>query len=241
MRDRLGRQGGYARCVVSECDQPTMAHQAKGLNRNYCRRHVDHYGRHGSYSKPSYIASALNPYRKSAYEWLLANDHLIEVREARDRVRTLYWRAGRATEAFRLAGGSPKERASYVWGRLSQRKVDPSQVLATCLAVAMIHAVDVQPERRAEFRRVQVAKVLHRLAGGSHKRWEHQVEDRLEVTELHKYPQSRGLVLRHVGRASAWAAEPLVRYLEDLSHAHLKNTPKGTRLARMRQGGESPV
>jgi hypothetical protein len=238
IRARLSRaEGAYARCAVLECNAPTMAHQRNGLNRHYCRRHVEHYRRHGSYSKASYTATEINSYRRTAYAWLQAHRELPAVVEAVDRVRTLYWRGGRPVEAFRLAGRPPQERAKVVWARLHEHKVDPLQVLAVWLAVAMRHGDDVQPEHRVEFRRVQAAKVLHRLAGGSHKRWEREVDGRLEITELHKYPASRGRVLHHVGRFVAWSAEPLEAHLDALRGFHQQSVTSktGSRLASLRQ------
>jgi hypothetical protein len=214
-------EGAYPRCVVLDCDQRTMAHARQGLNKHYCRRHVEHYRRHGSYSKPSYPPRELNPRRRTAHRWLQAHLNAPEVREAVDRVRTLYWRAGRVEEAFRLAGKPPAERAKNVWGRLRETQVDPTHVLAVWLAVELRHRADMQPERRVEFRRVQAAKVLHRLAGGSHKRWERERDNgTVEVTELHKYPASRGLVLRQSGRLLAWAAAPLDQFLSAVESIH---------------------
>lgn len=238
IRSRVSRaEGAYPRCAVLECDQPSMAHQRSGLNRHYCRRHVEHYRRHGSYSKASYPAVDLNPYRRTAYAWLQAHREVPAVVEALDRVRTLYWRGGRPVEAFRLAGRPPQERAKVIWARLHEHEVDPLQVLAAWLAVAMRHVDDIQPERRMEFRRVQAAKVLHRLAGGTHKRWERELGGRTEVTELHKYPASRGRVLRHVGRLASWSAEPLEGHLEEVLRLHRQGTvgKTSTRLARMRR------
>lgn len=238
IRARVSRaEGAYPRCVVLDCDQPSMAHQRNGLNRHYCRRHVEHYRRHGSYSKASYAAVELNPYRRTAYAWLQARREFPAVIEAVDRVRTLYWRGGRPVEAFRLAGRPPQERAKVIWARLNEHQVDPLQVLSAWLAVAMRHSDDIQPERRIEFRRVQAAKILHRLAGGTHKRWERDVGGRKDVTELHKYPASRGRVLRHVGRFASWSAEPLDGHLNEILRLHRENVvskPNG-RLATMRR------
>lgn len=236
IRSRISHaDDAYRQCAVLDCHGTTMAFARNGLNRHYCRRHVEHYRRHGSFSKPSYRATELNPYRKTAHAWLSAHRELPEVREAVDRAGTLYWRAGRPVEAFRLAGLPPHERAKVVWARLSQYKVDHLQVLAIWLAVQMRHLDDVQPERKVEFRWVQAAKVLHRLAGGSHKRWEHEVDGRAEVTELHKYPASRGRILMHVGRLSSWAASPLEGHLEALLQEHRRTAASSRgRLKTMR-------
>lgn len=229
----------YPRCVVVDCAEPTMGHLKSGLNGNYCRRHVEHFRRHGSYSKPSYTAAELNPARKAIQAWLEAHQTLPEAQEAVDRVQTRYWLAGRPEEAFRLAGKPPSARAKYVWGRLDQRKISPYAVLAVWLAVALRHASDPQQERRIEFRLVQAGKVLHRMAGGSHKRWERTDSSGVpEVTELHKYPASRGRVLRHLGATLARAAGPLEAHLEAIRAAagarpssgrlRLRRLPKAT-------------
>jgi hypothetical protein len=215
IQHRVGTSDGYARCIVADCDQPTMAKQRSGLNRNYCKRHVEHYRRHGSYSKRSYTASQLGPYRKGAAELLMAFSGRPEMAEAVDRVRTLYWRGGRKEEAFRLAGKSPEVRSRYAWARLREDGVAPDVLIAAVLAVVMCARQDNQPERRPEYVEVQVGKAIHRMAGGSHKRWERERPDgSVEVTELHKYPASRGLVLRHLGRAALKACEPVSRLLE---------------------------
>lgn len=75
-----------------------------------------------------------------------------------------------------------------------------------------------------EFKRVQAAKVVHRMASGSHRRWEIEVADRhnrgtmkTRVTELHVFPRSRGRVLRHIGKSLEEAVDLLVdHHLTDL-------------------------
>ena len=60
-------------CRIFGCGNPTTAHTNSGLNRMYCRKHADHFERHGSYTKGSYRAADLAPHRKSAIDWLKAN------------------------------------------------------------------------------------------------------------------------------------------------------------------------
>ena len=63
---------------------------------------------------------------------------------------------------------------------------------------------DPQLDRHDEYRQVQAAKLIHRMAGGTHKRWERELPNgSIEVSELHKYPVSRGRVLRVLGREVA--------------------------------------
>lgn len=202
-------------CAVLDCGRPTMAKERAGLNRYYCRSHVEHFRRHGSYSKPSYRAVVLAPYRSRALSWLQANADHPHVREALERVRTLYWRGGQPEEAFRLAGKAPEQRALNCWARLRKHEVDPLHALAAWLGVMLCHLADLQPERKIEYRWVQAAKILHRMSGGSHKRWEHVDEDgRASITELHRYPTSRGRMLRYVGEQLAHAAKPLEGHLK---------------------------
>lgn len=203
----------FAQCAVLNCGRPTMGKERSGLNRSYCRAHVEHFRRHGSYSKPSYKAAVLAPNRARALAWLYGNVDHPDVREAVDRVRALYWR-GQPEEAFRLTGKLPERRALICWARLRVHGIDPLQALAAWLGVSLCHRGDPQPERKIEFRWVQAAKVLHRMSGGSHKRWQQtDGTGHASITELHRYPASRGRVLRHLGEQLAHAAKPLEGHL----------------------------
>lgn len=200
-------QDAYERCRVYPCANHTTADRGEGLNRLYCRQHIEHYRRHGSYVKGSYRVSELRAYRQKALEWLKERESSPEVRLA---IRGLYASAGAPVEAFRLTGKPPAERARVVWAQLRSREVEPRNVLAAWLAVVMRLRDDPQPDRHEEYRRVQAAKLLHRMAGGTHKRWERtRADGTVEVTELHKHPVSRGRVLRVLGDALAIACEGL--------------------------------
>jgi hypothetical protein len=224
VRKRIAmREGVFPVCVVLDCRQPTAARAGRGLNRHYCQRHIEHYRRHGSYAKGSYTAAELAPRRKAALEWLQGHRERTEVRAAVACVIALYERSGRPEEAFRLAGKSPEERAGNVWARLRADEVDPLLVLAVWIAVELCHRADPQPERKPEYRWVQTAKLLHRMAGGSHKRWEREGADgRVHVTEMHKYPARRGRVLRHVGEALSQAASGLRPHVSAVAPAFIE-------------------
>jgi len=212
LRRRIaGPQDAYDRCRAIGCSQPTTAIRKQGLNGLYCRRHVEAYRRHGSYFKRSYGAGSLRPYRLRAAAWIEQHRDEPATAEALREVSKLYRKAGPHVEAFRLAGKPPAERASALWASLRERHVDPVDVVACSLAIVLRMKDDPQPDRNDEFREVQVAKLLHRLAGGSHKRWENERPDgRVSLTELHKHPNSRGRVLRVVGRQVMKAAAPLL-------------------------------
>lgn len=200
------------RCIFPGCRNPTRAASARGLNQRYCRQHEDHFQRHGSYYRRSYSASELKPYRVFAERWLVANGSDPYVQSAIKGADVLI-RRGRSEEAFRLRGLTPAERASVAWGRLRKARIPAVRPVAAWLAVEMRLRDDPQAELKAEFRRVQAAKLIHRMASGTHKRWEQERSDgRVTVVELHKYPASRGRVLRHIGEALERVAELVVQH-----------------------------
>jgi hypothetical protein len=207
----------YKYCRVLGCGKPARAGTSDGLDRVYCRSHAEHLNRHGSPHKGSYPATMLNPYRRAALAWLQANKEDCWVQNALSRIRRLYDRAGDHEEAFRLRGKTPVERARVHWARLRRAGIDPCLVIAAWLAFEMVTADDPQAVQSSEFKRVQAAKIIHRMASGTHRRWEQEIADpkapwhkRIRITELHVYPRSRGRVLRHIGADVEKAVELLV-------------------------------
>lgn len=211
LRSRLANpQDAYERCRLYPCTGRTTADRGEGLNRLYCKKHIEFQKRHGSYVKKSYGASELRPYRLQADRWLAAHADDPAVRITLAAVRRLYASAGASVEAFRLTGKSPAERAKALWAALRHRNVDPSRAVAAWLAVCARLRDDLQPDRHEEYHQVQVAKLIHRMAGGTHKRWERERgEGCVEVTQMHKHPVSRGRVLRVVGKEVAGACQGL--------------------------------
>lgn len=199
----------FSRCRVVGCSRPARAGTQDGLDTRFCRSHADHYSRHGSPYKRSYTAKELAPHRKAANRWLEANRGDKWVRNAIDRVNTLYATAGPYVEAFRLRGQSPEARAQAAWARLRKAKIDPAAVVAAWLTVELVIAADPQPETKPEFRQVQAAKLVHKMASGTHKRWEAGAGG---LQEMHVYPRSRGRVLRHIGRQTQAALELLIAH-----------------------------
>lgn len=190
----------YTYCRVIGCPNSTTTGTGSGLNRKYCRRHEDHFERHGSYTKPSYRRSDIDHHRKAALKWLTSHASSPQVRLALAGIEQLYRQSGPKVEAFRLRGMKPEERAWAAWARLRDAKVDPIRPLAAWLAVEAAIAADPQPENRREYKLVQAAKLVHRMASGSHRRWERELPSgKVKVEELHRYPHSRGRILRHIG------------------------------------------
>lgn len=213
LQTRIAQANGvFRRCQVYPCENRPTAGSGEGLNRLYCRKHVEHYRRHGSYVKKSYSAGELRPYRVAAMQWLSEHAADSGVSTTLSRIRERLSASRNPVEAFRLAGRNPAERARNVWALLAKRGVEPAEIAAAFLAVRMRVRDDPQPDRHTEYRNVQAAKLLHRMAGGTHKQWKHERGDgSVEVTMLHRHPVSRGLVLRVLGQnlADAWGALPL--------------------------------
>jgi hypothetical protein len=208
----------YDYCRVFGCRRRTTASLRRGLNRLYCRRHVDQFRRHGSYFRTGYRAAVLNPYRRVAFAWLDQRRSQPAVAEALACVERLYRRGGPHVEGFRLAGKAPGERACAAWARLREAGVDPLLPLAAWVGLALCILEDPQSDRKLEFQLVQSAKIVHRMASGTHKRWEQDAPSgRPRVIEMHKYPASRGQVLRHIGRDLQAAADEIINgHLDDL-------------------------
>lgn len=210
----------YRICRALGCGKPATAGTDQGLNQRWCRSHADHYQRHGDPFSGSYPAKVLNPCRRAAYEWLTAHPEEFWVKRALEGIRGQYRGAGPHVEAFRLMGLKPRERARAAWARLRQAKIDPRLPVAAWLGVEIAIEEDMQSCTKREYKRVQAAKVVHRMASGSHKRWVQEVPDPRcpqfqtteRVTELHVYPKSRGRVLRYIGESLEECCELLSVY-----------------------------
>lgn len=219
----------YGYCRVIGCPNPARAGTQDGLDQRFCRSHYDFHQRHGSPYQGSYTARQLKLYRQAALEWLKDHEEDLWVRNAVEGVNGLYHRAGPVVEAFRLRGLSPRERAWAAWARLRRAEIDPRRPVAAWLAIEMAIADDRQAVQTNEFKRVQAAKLVHRMASGTHKRWEQLTfssanggRPKTRVVELHVYPRSRGRVLHHVGKDLEDAVELLVEHKLDRIQAILK-------------------
>lgn len=110
-----------------------------------------------------------------------------------------------------LRGLSAATRARIAFARLSKAEVPASRLVAIYLAVAALIEDDWGSHRTREFQIVQAAKVAHRLASGTHRRWQMWNPLGADVTvEAHVYPRSAGLVLRRIGEAMGKAVDPVL-------------------------------
>lgn len=183
-------------CRVVGCGEQARASSGDGLDQRFCRRHADFYARHGSPYKRSYTATELKPHRQKARHWLAANPDHPMVTGALARVRRYFQEAGPHIEAFRLRGLSPQARAKAAWARLRKANIDPVEILVAWLTIDAAIKSDPQPDHKREFKQVQAARLVHRMASGTHKSWPAHGGG---TQELHVYPRPRGRVLRHLG------------------------------------------
>jgi len=231
VRDRAAQESSmYRHCRIIGCGQLARAGTRDGLDERYCRRHYDHTQRHGDPLKGSYTAAQLAPHRQRARDWL--QDHADDrwVINAAHRVKRLYSDAGPHVEAFRLRGLSPRDRARAAWARLREAGVDPLRPIEAWLTIELAIAADPQPVTRREFKQVQAAKLVHRMASGTHKVWppillkdpNNPFKPISVPQEMHVYPRSRGRVLRHIGSDLEEAAEIVAERAGNLSAVRAK-------------------
>lgn len=231
-------EGGAHLCAVFECRKPAGRSTGDSLGR-YCRQHLKHTRRHGHPIKPSYRASEIAPYRIAVAKWLAMNATRREVEHALAGIEQILAASGRAVEPRHLLGLPAKDRAAAIWARIRERRAEPKAILATILGVSLCIAADHQRPSHAEFRYVQVAKLLNRIGGGIVRRWEQTpltiknsdgvartVERPPKV--MRWFPDSSGLVLREVGRAACEAASWILhgRTVEMLAEVRALITPK---------------
>ncbi|CAI9415291.1 hypothetical protein ANOBCDAF_03426 [Pleomorphomonas sp. T1.2MG-36] len=203
-------EGFEARCVIPGCGQPTMRAEGTGLAAFHCKRHVDHKARHGSHWHGTYRAADIAPYRKAADRWLKANAADSAVVSAVGALRGLLDGSGPFTPSTSLRGLPVRDRARIAFVRLARAEIKPETILAIHLAMSALIEEDPGSHRVREFRVVQVAKAVHRLASGYHRKWEFEGADgKTRATELHGYARSTGRVLRLIGEEIDRACEML--------------------------------
>jgi hypothetical protein len=226
LRQRVKATGsGPKKCWVPDCRKPSGA-STVGMVGRFCKQHLSQHLRHGSPLRVSYAASETNPYRRVALAFLEANPEDTFVKQALINVTDRYRSAGPEIEPRNMRGTTPDMKANALWARLRTNGVPATYVLA---AIAGVHlAFEADPQRPSgkwgtEFRSVQIAKVLLRMAGGEVKRWARleqvvdpitQRTERPPPQELRVFPYSTGRVLRIIGEEVEKIGEVLFWHLE---------------------------
>ncbi len=200
------------RCSIPGCGRETSLSTGKGRAAFHCRYHVQHKARHGSHWCKTYRSADLKPYAIVASKWLQDSRNALAAASAwGDLSRALAF-AGHVDPAMNLRGQPASYRAHVAFARLREAGIDPRRLLAIYLGVSALIEDDLGSHRTCEFKIVQAAKAVHRLASGTHRRWEMFNPLGPAVhTELHAYPRSSGIVLRKIGETLEKAGELLAR------------------------------
>lgn len=183
----------HTSCTLPGCKHPTQLTARNGYSPRYCKHHIEFHRRHGSYWFRSLTAEELSPFRNAASRWLRDHEGDRRVVEALASIETLLHNAGRAENAYSLRGKDAKSRARIALARLRNAEVAPEAILERAIAVTACCEAKGIDERQREYRHVQIAKAVHRLASGTHK-----TTSGFPLPS--KYPRSEGQVLRHLGR-----------------------------------------
>ena len=190
-------------CPIPGCGRLPQARVGRGFSLTHCRFHIQAKNRHGSFWKKTYSAATLRPYRRAAERFIETHPHDFWIVAALEALRSLMANAGpveRMVDVNERLAPPAKARASLA--RLRRAEVPPVRLLVAYLAVAGAHEDDpIRPGGEpGEYRRVQAAKAIFRLASGYHaiyspnSRYDH-------------YPRSGGLALRHLGKMLEDACE----------------------------------
>ena len=210
MRLSTTRNTGRNRCWVLTCNEPSGNASGAGVGR-FCRKHLEHYRRHGDPLKESYRAARTRSLKSAALYWVKSNRGEPFVQAATSRIESLMQRSGPVIAPRNLPGLSAQRKACATWARMRSRRVEAGNIVAAVLSIVLCHALDPQ-KGKVEYRRVQIAKVLNRIAGGEVKRWPtHHSDPALPREKVLKwFPASEGLVLRVLGKSAEEALECLI-------------------------------
>lgn len=193
-------EGAPMKCTVPGCGRLTTRAAGDGVGDTLCRYHIQLKARHGSAWGKTYKAPELRPYLVVSRAWVSSHDGLPAVKMALHWLGALLAEAGRVERAGDIKRKPASERATIAFARLREAGIEPARMLATHMAVSALIEDDRGSIRTEEFRNVQVAKALHRLASGTHRRWEWlHADGRTSLIREDTYPKSSGMVLRVIG------------------------------------------
>jgi hypothetical protein len=190
--------GGDGRCSMFGCKRQTPRALGNGLSGLHCKYHLQYKARHGSTWRKSLTALELQPYRKASRTWLQAHAANPMVQRAVAEIESLLASSGPWQPAHQLKGMKPKDRARVALARLRVKGVAPERLLHVYLSVVTTLQSINSVDRSEEFRLVQIAKPIHRLASGYHIQGVKLAKG--SPLKVHFYPETRGLVLGHMGR-----------------------------------------
>ena len=188
-------------CAIPFCDLQTMRRSAVGLSEIHCRYHVQFKARHGSHWHRTYKATELKPYLTVAAEWIDEHREDPLVAYPLMGLRGLLEGSGHTERAQDIKRRPAASKARVAFARLREAAIELAQLLTIHIGVGALIEHDRGSHRVEEFRLVQTAKAVHRLASGNHGRYEWPMADgTIRPIETHNYPRSSGIVLRVIGK-----------------------------------------
>ena len=186
------------RCCVTFCGRPTEAGAGKGLSLTHCRYHLQRRSRFGSFWKGNLPAATLRPYQQAAARFIAAHQADAWVSAAMKGLDATMVGAGPKRHPSDTSSRfvSPRDKARAALARLREAEIPAERLLVAYLAVAAAIAEDpIKPGGEpGEYRRVQAAKAVFRLASGYHSVYGPGPRQRFD-----RYPRSAGRVLRELG------------------------------------------
>ena len=230
LRVASGSQSKSTACTIPDCGRPTMRSAGVGLAEYHCRYHVQYHARHGSHWCPTYKAADLKPYLATSTEWISEHREEPTVAHALMALRGLLHAAGQPLPAQDIKSRTAAFRARVAFARLRDAGVTAERLLAIHMGVAALVEDDLGSHRVPEFRIVQTAKAVHRLASGTHRVSEWPLDDgSVTSLEFHAYPKSSGRVLRAIGglldEICAGVTERQIQAIRDLKFARFGPHP----------------
>lgn len=198
-------EGAFRVCPIPGCGRPPQARAGKGFSLSHCRYHVQARNRYGSFWKRNIPAATLYPYRRAAERFIREHASDFWVSAALQALEGLMSSSGPVQRTVDVLHSlEPRDKARAALARLRKAEIAPERLLVAYLAVsgALLEDPIGPGGEPGEYRRVQSAKAVFRLASGSHIIYGAGPRQRYD-----RYPRSTGLVLRHLGSMLETACE----------------------------------
>ena len=168
IKRRAGAPGdGDSKCSVLGCNNLTQRGAGNGLSSTYCKRHKEMLRRHGSTWRRSYSRHEIDPFRAAANDWTDANRETSAMRVTFQCLDALLNTAGEVVPALEVRWLSPKRKAEVALARFRETGRTGEHLFHIALALEAAYR-ELGPRANPEFLHVQIAKVIHRTASGTH-------------------------------------------------------------------------
>lgn len=180
------------RCAAHGCKNLTQRSARNGLSETLCKRHVEFRRRHGTYWRRSYTMAELGPFQAAARRWLKAHRGDRSLGQVVAALNGLLAGSGAARTAQDARWAGTEEKVRNALARLHEAGKSGEQLLLITLTVKAAQSA-LGPRANPEFQYVQIAKMAHRLASGTH------VRSALYGT-FSRYPRAEGAFMRLLGQ-----------------------------------------